>query len=318
MPEPPADPPPPPARSGRIAVVGSVNLDLVVGTPRIPGPGETVLGTSYREFAGGKGLNQAVAAARQGAVVCLVGALGDDAAGEMLADVARSEGIDVGGLQRLPDHPTGRALITVDDRAENSIIVVPGANAQVSPELVAWSDPVDVILSQCEIPVATVARAMRAGRSSASITALNPSPAVELDEALLADVDLLVPNEHEVELIGGVDALIRRGVGAVVVTRGAAGIEVTIGPSWCRRVEASERPRTFHQEPFRVVPVDSTGAGDACCGALVAAVSRGVPIVEAVRRAAAAGALATTYAGAVPSLPTAAAVDELLVGGPQD
>jgi ribokinase len=315
VPEPPADPPP--ARSGRIAVVGSVNLDLVVGTPRIPGPGETVLGTSYREFAGGKGLNQAVAAARQGAVVRLVGALGDDAAGEMLAEAARREGIDVAGVQRLPDEPTGRALITVDERAENSIIVVPGANAHVSPDLVGWSEPVDLILSQCEIPVPSVARAMRAGRGSAAITALNPSPAVELDEALLADVDLLVPNEHEVELIGGVDTLIQQGVGAVVVTRGAAGIEVTIGPSWCRRVETSERPRTFRQEPFGVVPVDTTGAGDACCGALVAAVSRGVPLVEAVRRAAVAGALATTCAGAVPSLPTAAAVDDLLDGRPQ-
>ena len=298
-----------------VVVVGSANLDLVARTERIPGPGETVLGTSYREFAGGKGLNQAIAAARQGARVRLIGAVGDDAAGAVLVDLAREEGIDIAGLQLVTGEPTGRALITVDDHAENSIVVVPGANARVDPHLVTWPEPVDLILGQCEIPIDTVAEAMRAGRRSSAITVLNPSPAADLDEALLAAVDLLVPNEHEVEQIGGVDALIGRGVGAIVVTRGAAGIDVTIGPAWCRRVEPSEHPRTFHQAPFGVDPVDTTGAGDACCGALVAAVSAGAPIVAAVRRAAAAGALATTRAGAVPSLPTASAVQALMAAG---
>lgn len=300
-------------RGGLITVVGSANLDLVAGTPRIPGPGETVLGTSYHEFAGGKGLNQAIAAARQGGRVALVGAVGIDDAGSVLADTATAEGVDVTGLERVSGAPTGRALITVDERGENSIVVVPGANALVQAG--AARRPQDapvVVLAQCEIALDVVAEAMRAGRACGALTVLNPSPATPLPDELLADVDLLIPNQHEVDLIGGIEALLAAGVGTVVVTRGAAGIEVTVGPRWRERRPGDGDARRFHQPAFPVDAIDATGAGDACCGALVAGLAAGLPLAAAVERAAAAGALATSTPGAVPSLPSSSAVDDLL------
>ena len=300
-------------RGGHIIVVGSANLDLVAGTPRIPGPGETVLGTSYHEFAGGKGLNQAIAAARHGAAVALVGAVGADAAGAVLADAAAAEGIDITGLRRVEGVPTGRALIAVDEQAENSIIVVPGANAHVRADIVGRTRrPPTVVLAQCEVDLDVVIEALAAGRSRGALTVLNPSPATPLPRSLLADIDLLIPNQHEVDLIGGADDLLAAGVGAVVVTRGADGIQVEVGPAWGARRATDDVPRAFHQPSFPVEPVDTTGAGDACCGALVAALATGRSLPAAVERAAAAGALATTTAGAVPSLPSRSAVDALL------
>ncbi len=296
----------PPAPPGHITVVGSANLDLVAAAPRIPAPGETVLGTSYHEFAGGKGLNQTIAAARQGAHVHMVGAVGTDPAGAMLIDTAATDGVDVTDIRRVDGVPTGRALISVDAHAENSILIVPGANAHV--ELVeGWDDrPTDLVLAQCEIDLEVVIAAIRRGRQRGAITVLNPSPATPLPDALLADVDVMIPNEHEVELIGGVDHLLAAGVGAVVVTRGASGIDIAVAATAQRTTQAA----------FPVDPIDTTGAGDACCGALVAALAAGRPLDVAVRRAAAAGALATTVAGAVPSLPTTAAVDALLAQHP--
>ncbi len=275
-----------------VAVVGSVNLDLVATTARLPRPGETVSGTSYAEHAGGKGLNQAIAAARSGARVAIAAAVGDDDAGRLLCAIAEADGIDLADVVTLDDVPTGRALITVDDHAENSIVVIPGANALLRIESVPDAR---VVIAQLEVPIEQVFAAFRHARARGARTILNPAPAQVLPDELIDVCDVIVPNEHEVGLIGGVDALLDRGLSAVVVTRGSAGVEVT--------ERAGNATRRWTQPAFHVVPVDTTGAGDAFCGALAARLGAGDELTAAVRYAAAAGALATTVAGAVTSLP---------------
>ena len=283
-----------------VAVVGSVNLDLVATTPRLPGPGETVSGTTYTEHAGGKGLNQAVAAARSGASVAMVAAVGDDEAGRRLRSLGAAEGIDVSTVTTCPGVATGRALITVDDRAENSIVVVPGANALVVGDGVPDAR---VVIAQLEVPVEQVVAAFRSARRRGAMTILNPAPGRALPGELLDVCDIVVPNEHELALIGGRSTVHDRGVSVLVTTLGAAGVVVDAASG------------EWTQPAFAVVPVDSTGAGDAFCGVLAARLAAGDELRVAVRHAAAAGALATTVAGAVPSLPTADAIDRLLAAG---
>ena len=286
-----------------VAVIGSVNLDLVASTARLPRPGETVAGTAYAEHAGGKGLNQAVAAARSGAVVAMVGAVGDDDAGRRLRSIAEAEGIDVEAIDVIPGSPTGRALITVDADAENSIVVIPGANSHVRADAIPDAR---VVIAQLEVPVDEVLAAFRSARASGARTILNPAPAQALSDELVALCDIVVPNEHELELIGGVDSLLDRGVGIVVTTRGAGGVTMTVRTT-------TER----HQPAFAVTAIDTTGAGDAFCGALAARLAAGDELESAVRYAAAAGALATTIDGAVPSLPHAGEVAAFLaLAGP--
>lgn len=287
-----------------VVVVGSLNLDLVATADRLPGPGETVGGDRYDEFAGGKGLNQAVAAARAGARVAMLGCVGDDDAGERLRSIVRDEGIDDRRLTTIPDTPTGRALITVDRDAENSIVVVPGANGHVAVDPEALP-PAHVLLTQFEVPLAAVTTAVRAARAAGAVTILNPAPAhVEVSDDLLAASSVVVPNQHEVELLGGAETIIERGADTVVVTRGGDGVDV---------VDAGG---TTHHDAFAVTALDTTGAGDAFCGALAARLAAGDDPADAVRFATAAGALATTASGAVPSLPHADAVRRLLDGSP--
>ena len=285
-----------------VVVVGSANLDLVASTPRIPAPGETVIGGSYAEFAGGKGLNQSIAASRAGAGVALVACVGRDPAAEHLIEVARLAGVDTTHVVRSGPLPTGRALIMVDEQAENSIVVVPGANDEVT----ATSTPVGrVVLAQLEVPVEAVITAFGRARAESGRTILNPAPAGDLPRELLALTDIIVPNEHEVGLIGEIDALLSAGVQTVIVTRGSRGVAVTSKGN-------AHEPATWTIPAIEVEPIDTTGAGDAFCGCLAAALADGLELPEAVRRAVAAGALATTVRGAVPSLPTSAQIDELL------
>lgn len=282
-----------------VVVVGSLNLDLVANMDRLPMPGETVTGTSYAEYPGGKGLNQAVAAARAGASVALVGSVGGDAAGEFLRQIVVDEGIDDTWVATAPNAPTGRALITVDRHAENSIVVVPGANAMVRID--ATSLPAGrVMLGQLEVPINEITTAFGHARRTGMTTILNPAPAVGGIGDLIAFCDLIIPNEHEAELMGGVDALRSIGVDAVVVTRGAAG------------VDAFDSTGPFHVDACPVSPVDTTGAGDSFCGALATELARGEGLRQAIHFAAAAGALATTSAGAVPSLPTRSKIEQLV------
>jgi len=293
---------PAPADTFDVVVVGSLNLDLVVRTTRLPGPGETVSGSDYQEFPGGKGLNQAVAAARCGASVAFVGAVGDDDAGCRLRDVVRMEGIDDRWLVTAPGTATGRALIAVDDQAENSIVVVPGANAAVR-----WpgsSAPIGtILLAQLEVPLDAVDAAFTATAGRGGTTILNPAPATSLPATTVRAATLVVPNEHEAGVLGGVEWLLDAGVHAVVTTLGSEGVRVDRGSG------ASE------YAAFAVVPIDTTGAGDAFCGNLAARLAAGDDLDIAVHWASAAGALATTIAGAVPSLPRHADVRELLEQG---
>ncbi|MEN9505215.1 MAG: ribokinase [Actinomycetota bacterium] len=282
---------------GSVCVVGSTNLDLVATAAVLPRPGETVMGHAYAEHPGGKGLNQAAAAARSGAATAFVSAVGDDAAGGRLLDVMRTEGIDVSSVATAPGVPTGRALIGVSDDGTNSIIVVSGANSTVRVDDIHGAA---VVLSQLEVPVETVQEAFSMARAVGALTILNPAPAAPLPPELLAVTDIIVPNEHEVELLGGATALLAAGVTTVVVTQGAAGALVVTADG------------EFRVRPYRVASVDTTAAGDTFCGALSARLAAGDVLVDALDWASAAAAISTTRPGAVPSIPTADEVEALV------
>lgn len=279
-----------------VVVVGSANLDLVATAKRLPHPGETVSAHGYFEACGGKGANQAIAAARAGARTAFVGAVGRDSAGDTLRTAFVDDDVDVRHLATVSE-PTGRALIGVSDDAENLIIVVPGANHALSVSHIdaaaALLGSAKVLLMQLEVRLEVVRRAAELAGND-TIVVLNPAPAAELPDELLRHVDVITPNEHEVDLLGGAASLLARGVGAVVVTEGARGARLVT------------REGETRIPPYPVTPVDTTGAGDAFCGALSArlALDGGlVSLPRSLRAAAVAGALATQVKGAVPSLP---------------
>ena len=280
---------------GRVLVVGSANLDLVATTARHPAPGETLIGHDYSEHPGGKGLNQAVAAARAGSPTRFVGAVGPDDAGQTLTRVAGEAGVDTSEVA-VVDVSTGRALILVSDSGENSIVVVPGAN-ELCPEGAARAG--EVVLAQLEVPLDTVESTFRSAREVGATTVLNPAPARPLPPELLDLVDIIVPNEHELDLLGGVSGLLERGVGTVVVTLGAEGA----------RVHTSEGAVDI--PTLAVDAVDTTGAGDTFCGYLASGLASGLPLESAARRGCLAAALSTTRSGAAPSIPTSAEVEGL-------
>ncbi len=271
-----------------VCVVGSSNLDLVATAAVLPDPGETVMGRDYAEHPGGKGLNQAVASARAGARTGFVSAVGVDTAGNDLLEVMAGDHIDTTHVARRHGVPTGRALIGVSDSGDNAIIVVPGANATVTIDELPMAR---VVLAQLEVPIETVRHAFRLARAAGATTVLNPSPAQHLPPELLALCDIVVPNEHEVELLGGVDQLLALGARAVVVTEGSKGATL------------HRDGRVERIPPFTVTPIDTTGAGDTFCGVLCARIAAGDHLSVALRQASAAAALSTTRAGAVPSIP---------------
>jgi ribokinase len=276
-----------------VVVVGSANLDLVARTPRLPRPGETVTGSQYFESCGGKGANQAIAASRAGARTAFIGAIGKDHAGETLRAAFTSNNVDTTALQTV-EVSTGRALIGVSDDGENSIIVVPGANHAITVGEIQQNartiSSARVLLCQLEVPIEVVQTAFSlAGTDTLRI--LNPAPAVPLTSELLALVDVIIPNEHELKLLGGADALLKHGIKTIIVTQGAQGATLI-----------TQDAQTKIQ-PYVVVPVDSTGAGDAFCAMIAARLAIGEPMAEALKAAVVSGALTTLVAGAVPSLP---------------
>ncbi|MFN2321675.1 MAG: ribokinase [Trueperaceae bacterium] len=303
-----------------IVVVGSLNVDLVVPVERFPAAGETLLGADYARHRGGKGANQAVAAARAGGRVRMVGRVGDDAFGAWLRDGLESDGIDHHGVVALADVPTGVAFISVDARAQNTIIVSPGANGRLSGEDLAAVafEGADVALLQLEVPLDATLRAAELAKAAGAIVILNLAPATALDAAQLRHVDVLVVNESEAALLLEADpATIANGperaaralterVPTAIVTLGAA------GATWARRATAGAEPAAGHVPGYPVTAVDTTAAGDSFVGALAAALDGGAPIERALSFANAAGALAVTVPGAQPSLPTADAIEALV------
>ncbi|MBC7260443.1 MAG: ribokinase [Chloroflexi bacterium] len=303
----------------KVVVVGSSNTDMVVRVPRIPAPGETVLGGEFVMAAGGKGANQAVAAARLGAQVTFVARVGRDVFGERALEGFRQEGIATQYVSIDPEAASGVALIFVDASGENSIAVAPGANARLTPEDVQHAreaiEAADVLLLQLETPLETVWQAAEIAHRAGVRVVLNPAPARPLPVELLALVDVLTPNEGEANLLAArqvaqsatlTDAeaaaryLIERGVKVVIVTLGARGALI-VTPDFQQLVPG-----------FTVDVIDTTAAGDAFNGGLAVALAEGRTLAEAVLFANACGALAATKLGAQPSLPTAEEVARFL------
>ena len=298
------------ASTPRVLVAGAINTDLVATVARAPDAGETVTGTNFAVFGGGKGANQAVAAARAGVATSLLGAVGDDDFGrQRLADLA-GDGVALGHVARRQAMVSGVALITVEEGGENRIAYVPGPTATVTPtEATSAFDAVgpDLLLATLELPIDALTALFARAREASVRTVLNAAPDPELARALLPLVDVLIANETEARaLIGDIEAPegaspAALGCEAVVLTLGGAGASVIT------KYGATLQPA------FEVDVVDTTGAGDAFSGALAAWLAKGTHIGEALRAAAAAGALATTKAGAQPSIPTRREIEDLLL-----
>ena len=368
--------------SGRVIVVGSVNIDLVARVPHLPHPGETVTGGSYERHHGGKGGNQAIAAARLRRPTLFIGALGDDTFEVDARRALASERVDVSMVASLAGQPTGVALILVDATGENEIAVVPGANGAIESgyvrDCLARLGPLagDVMLVCNEVPIHVVQEALVCGHAAGATTILNPAPAIGIGRPIFGLADIVTPNRTELATLLQTDAHrtgrkadtasadtavrgrsllepgpdgpgVRKAVivtlgasGVVVVERAGSGLDGAI-PDAPHRIEARSdgtggeggdvpgpqevppapespaRPvrggfRVWEVPADRVATVDSTGAGDAFCGALAAALAEGRPLAEAVERAVAGGALATTHVGAREGMPTAAELEEFL------
>lgn len=302
-------------RTPHVVVVGSSNTDMVVKTVELPKPGETVVGGTFVMAAGGKGANQAVAAARLGAKTTFIAKVGNDLFGRQAVEGYQKEGIDTRWVLRDPARPTGVALILVDQHGENLISVASGANEALSPEDMDAAAEVlrsaDIVVMQLETPLPTVCRAAEIAAAAGVPVILDPAPAPNgpLPEELLRHVTYLKPNESEAERLTGVavtDAESAQAAADRLIAAGPRAVIVTLGPRGALVVEKAGAGTLI--PPHVVSAVDSTAAGDAFSGALAVALARGEPLLDAARFAAVAGALAASRMGAQPSLPTAAEV----------
>ena len=304
----------------KVTVVGSLNIDLVCHATRRPGKGETIIGDAFDIFTGGKGFNQATAAARLGAEVTLVGSVGADPFGEMLLAATENEHIDSRFVTKRTDTGTGVATIVIEPDGDNSIIVVPRANmALTTADIDAAADTIadaDVLLLQLETPVAASEHAAEIAKAHGTMVILNPAPAQPLPDSLLAYVDILTPNQSEAELLSGMRvsndeethnaAEVLR---ARMVDTATAAVVLTLGEQGALILTATISERV---SALSVDAVDTTGAGDAFCGALATALASGKTLHTAIAFANAAGAAAVTVVGATPSMPTRAKVDLLM------
>ena len=291
----------------KIVVIGSSNTDMIIKVPRIPRPGETILGGRFMTAAGGKGANQAVAAARAGGDVTFIACVGEDSIGTESLEGFKKGGIDVRLISRDPDYPSGVALIFVSDEGENSIAVASGANMSLTPDRIADNKDVfhsaDMLVMQLESPLETVKAAAEIATEKGIPVILNPAPAQLLPDDLLEKVDILTPNESEAEIltgipVSGIDSaraaaivLHEKGVGKVIITLGSKGAFV------------SALDMQGLVPGFQVEAVDTTAAGDVFNGTLSVALSEGRDLEQAVRFANAAAAISVTKAGAQPSAP---------------
>jgi ribokinase len=304
-------------RNPKVVVVGSFMMDLVIKAERRPQKGETLVGQEFGMFIGGKGSNQAIAAARLGAEVTMIGRLGTDLFGDTFMSSLAQEKIDTRFIVRDAEVGTGVGTPVIDAEGDNSIIIVPRANMRLSVADVERAESAiaaaDVLLLQLEVPIEASQRAAEIARTGGAKVILNPAPARELPDGFLAQVDILTPNEVETEFLSGVKVsdttgaeraariLLGKGVSAVILTLGDRGA-LLLTPDVTKLIPA-----------YKVNVVDTTAAGDAFCGALAMGLARGEKIEDAVAFANAAGALAVTVLGAAPSMPTAKQMDEFLV-----
>lgn len=301
-----------------ILVIGSLNADLVVRAPRFPAPGETIQGEELRIIPGGKGANQAVAAARLGTQVAMIGRVGNDSFGPTLIQNLQQNHVNTDHVHGNPS-ATGTAVIVVDASGQNTIVLSPGANRHVSTEDVDALEfqDVKVLLLQFEIPLETVIHAAKKARQNRIRVILNPAPARQIPDSLLADVGILAPNESELQILTGLpvtDIDSAKSAAQKLLAKGVQTVIVTLGENGSLLITAK---KAEHIPAFKVDAVDTTAAGDAFIGGLAAALLKGKSLTEAARYGNASGALAATKFGAQPSLPTAVEVEKLLNSPPR-
>ncbi|WP_268990194.1 ribokinase [Calidifontibacillus erzurumensis] len=292
-------------KNNKIVVIGSINMDLVTRSDIFPKPGETVLGTSFLTIPGGKGANQAVACARLGASVTMIGCVGQDLFGQELIDHLRKQGINVDNVEPVTDEKTGIASITLAEN-DNSIIVVPGANYRMTPDKLEKLEDVikecSTMLLQLEIPMATVEKAVELGKEHGLTVILNPAPFMKICEQALKKIDYITPNEHEVvQLLNGLDENKKNDImKKCIITKGSKGVSYFDNGQECTI------------DGISVDVVDTTGAGDSFNGALAVALTEGKTLEEACRFANIVGALSVTKLGAQTGMPTKAEVEKFL------
>ena len=295
----------------KIAVIGSLNLDVIANTPNIPAVGETVLAKYGGKFRGGKGANQATAIAKLGGDVVMLGCVGTDANGEYLLTGLMDSGVDVKNVNKTHNEPTGQAWITVDKQGDNAIVVLPGANFCVDKSYIEAMQPiirdVDIVLLQMEIPPETVCFAAKMAKEMGKLVVLDPAPATEnFPDALFADVDYIKPNETELKVLTNgcedykkaVVQLHNRGVGNIIVSLGSRGV-------YCHIKDGN----TFEMPARKVDVVDTTAAGDSFLAAFVLKLSKGQEFTKAIDFAQLVASITVTRPGAQSSIPTAAEVE---------
>lgn len=290
-----------------ITVIGSLNLDLVVFAKKIPRPGETVMGKSFKQIPGGKGGNQADAAAKLGGKVRMIGCIGDDSMGLFLKDSLSADGVNVDYVLVKPQASTGIAAIIVEDSGNNAITVAPGANYELMVEDVERLRSIiqesKVLLMQLEIRMDTVKASLKIAKQSGIITILNPAPAAELDYEILKNIDILTPNETELEFLSGQSTDTPENIeraAKTLINKGVKELVVTLGTNGCMHVT---KDFVKHYNAYKVKAVDTTAAGDSFNGALAVYLNDGQTIEEAIEFALKVGAMTVTKEGAQTSLP---------------
>lgn len=290
-----------------ICVIGSLNMDLVVNVDKMPKPGQTIIGSNFKEVPGGKGANQAVAMARLNGNVSMIGKVGEDGFGQTLINSLKNDKVDTTYIKTTKG-ATGVALITVDNNAQNSIVVSPGANFEVKEEDIDNNIEAiknsDIVVLQLETPLNTIKYALKKSKELNKYTILNPAPALKLDDEIIKNVDLLTPNETELEIISGVSIETEEDIqkaAQIMIEKGVKELIVTLGSKGSLYIN---KEKSIFKKAYKVQAVDTTAAGDSYTAALAVALSKDKNIEEAMDFASKVGALSVLKEGAQSSLPT--------------
>ena len=290
-----------------ICVIGSLNMDLVVNVDKMPKPGQTIIGSNFKEVPGGKGANQAVAMARLNGNVSMIGKVGEDGFGQTLINALKNDKVDTTYIKTTKG-ATGVALITVDNNAQNSIVVSPGANFEVKEEDIDSNieaiENSDIVVLQLETPLNTIKYALKKSKELNKYTILNPAPALKLDDEIIKNVDLLTPNETELEIISGVSIETEEDIqkaAQIMIEKGVKELIVTLGSKGSLYIN---KEKSIFKKAYKVEAVDTTAAGDSYTAALAVALSKDKNIEEAMDFASKVGALSVLKEGAQSSLPT--------------